>query len=898
MGGIVKCRYFESKITKCFPIFTQGILPRLAFEVFRDKQPLWKIKMKYFQNVVDIVRDLLSNTCEEQHYKNGMKKDEDGFMDCVWCAVKQVNTWDEFRKIFQVANGRKAIAPTQFNPMSTRGHCIMTLELELPHPDMEGMKQRGRLYVCDLAGTEPAGDIVYALYDKHFYEDGTFEYRFKGAHNDKAKTKELQDQGKKINLSLSEMAQFFMKMAEAVLSKKLKPGMTIPGCNSFFLCKYLKDTMLQARTYLFCAIRPEVTYLKYTFATLGFAKNASVVKLAPKKATVACSPAERKLMAELDAMKALVESLKNSGGTPAAGAAPGGMDEGAQKMIEELQAKLAAKSDDYKAEGSEVDHEAEMAERQREEYGRKGIHLTTFEAETEKPYFINLDEDAFRSNRLMYIIDKEVTTFGSKCDIQLMSFAVIKNHCSVKFDQESVTIVGGKGHTFVNGNSIPEGTERKIEVHDRIAMGDQLMLFRWKRLEKEGDVIMSAEDAVEEFQNGMMADRNAGGSDGDDIEEERKKIMEERTKWESEKTEMSSKRDEEDFQRAMASVDNSILDLLPKAKEAKQTVDLLNRTTMTFDVVLEKGADHIPKVKISVENSAPKLSILIDPNDFLPKLSLLKDEMMKLRSAIDAGREYVLPERHDPLFLMFDNDFLLGTATHWPEYLLYNLETDAEEQQQDIKNAAVPYNTVGLLKVEWKPLLDTEIEEEADLIGKPWKYDLCIEKASDLPVYCEQCYVEYEFFGETFTTEVIEANSFSPALNYKFTHEVPHCTQEFINFLKGSIEMHVHVTQAVETPKDVLGTNNSIVVESIKSGVPKGYEAAASGGGSGTDGASAGGGQVQELKTQLEAALAENASMKKKVEELEAKVASLEAHSMSKAHSKLEEAKLTDSVVN
>ncbi len=30
--------------------------------------------------------------------------------------------------------------------------------------------------------------------------------------------------GKKINLSLSEMAQFFMKMAEAVKAKKLQPG--------------------------------------------------------------------------------------------------------------------------------------------------------------------------------------------------------------------------------------------------------------------------------------------------------------------------------------------------------------------------------------------------------------------------------------------------------------------------------------------------------------------------------------------------------------------------------------------------------------------------------------------------------------------------------------------------
>lgn len=44
------------------------------------------------------------------------------------------------------------------------------------------------------------------------------------------------------------MAQFFMKMAEAVQKNTLKPGSSIPGCNSYFLCKYLKDTMLQARS--------------------------------------------------------------------------------------------------------------------------------------------------------------------------------------------------------------------------------------------------------------------------------------------------------------------------------------------------------------------------------------------------------------------------------------------------------------------------------------------------------------------------------------------------------------------------------------------------------------------------------------------------------------------------
>lgn len=60
---------------------------------------------------------------------------------------------------------------------------------------------------------------------------------------------------------------------------------------------------MPCRTYLFCAIRPEVTYHKYTFSTLGFAKNASVVKLKPKMATVMATAAEKKLMVELEQMK-------------------------------------------------------------------------------------------------------------------------------------------------------------------------------------------------------------------------------------------------------------------------------------------------------------------------------------------------------------------------------------------------------------------------------------------------------------------------------------------------------------------------------------------------------------------------------------------------------------------
>ncbi len=877
-----------------------GILPRLAYEIFAEKQDGWKVSMKYFQNVVDIVRDLMSPNGEERCYKDGMRKDPDGFMDIEWCLSQVVHDWDGFRKTFQIANGRKAIAPTQFNPMSTRGHCIMVLELELPG-EVEGTKLRGRVYICDLAGTEPAGDIVYAQYQKETFDDGSFEYKFTGAHPDQKKTKELQEQGKKINLSLSEMAQFFMKMAEAVKAKKLKPGMTIPGCNTFFLCKYLKDTMLQARTYLFCAIRPEVTYLKYTFATLGFAKNASVLKLSPKKATVACSAAERKLMAELEAMKALVESLK------AGGSGHGGGDESA-KMIAELQAKLAAKQDVLSGEmdGGLSSDQAAQNEQQRAEYARKGISLVAYDSESnERPYFSNLDEDNFRSNRFMYILSKDTVVFGSKCDIQLPSLSVVKNHCSVHIDGDSVTIKPDKGDVYRNGKLLSNKKEEKLAIHDRIAMGDQLMLFRWPHREDGLDAPMSGEDAVEEYQNGLLEARASGGSGGG-LDEERRRLEEEKARWEKEKGDIQAGRNEADYQRAMSSVDNQILDLLPKTKEAKNLVDLLNRVTMTFDVVLEKGPDQIPRVKISVENSQPKLSILIDPQEFLPKLSLLKDEMMKLRSAIDAGREYECPERHDPIYLMFDMDFHLGTATHFPEYLGYNLNTDEEEAMQDLKNAAVPYNNVGLLEVRWTPLAGPEeedahkpiidVDEPSALLGKPWTYRLEIKRAADLPVFCEMAYVSYEFFGETYTTEAVQqangGGTFSPVFDYKRVHHVPSVTQEFLTYLMGHVEMQIHVTQHINDPPDRIGTSNAIVRESIISGEAKGYEAA---------GAAKPKSEAEVRCEQLTISLAkvneENAHLKARIAELELKMVQLEGPK-SKVASQLGAAKVLDSAVN
>ncbi|OQR94133.1 hypothetical protein ACHHYP_01681 [Achlya hypogyna] len=854
-----------------------GIFPRLAYNLFKEKQDGWKITMKYFQNVVDTVRDLMSPMAQEQQYKNGMRKDPDGFMDIEWCQGVVLKDWNDLRKTFMSANARKAIAPTQFNHQSTRGHCIMTLEVEKPDPEREGMKQRGRVYVCDLAGTEPAGDIVYANYQKIVFDDGTIEMKYLGPHPDASKSKELQDQGKKINLSLTEMAQFFMKMAEAVQKKTLKPGASIPGCNSYFLCKYLKDTMLQARTYLFCAVRPEVTYHGYTFSTLGFAKNASVIKLQPKKASTAASPAERKLMAELDEMKNLVAMLKAENEKMAKSGGGGGGD--GSEQVDRLSELLAQKQRELEGVltgesggGGKPPAKAqeEAMQRQKEEYEKRGISLTFFEEKTTLPYLINLDVDAYRSQRFMYLLSQDTTVVGTKGDIKPMSLAVVDHHCSFEkapaavgvdgVDSGSdVTLVGGAGDVMHNGRKVDKGSRVLLAAFDRVVIANELMLFRYPGREDTSKEPPTADDAAREFQEALQSQDKAAM---EALEAQKRQFEAEKAAWEKQKAEAEAARsqalssatpeevaeqerklqelEQQEKERLARQVnDQELRDVLPKINELKQIVHVLNRDVLSFETALKgTGGDGqgtrprkpgatlagIPQVKVKVHNSQTDETILLDVFEFVKAYSLLKDEVAFLKNAITNNREYTSPMGHDPITLLFDNSFHVGSATNFPEYLLYNLETDPDESHMNIKNAVPPFNTIGKLEVVWTPLSCedesqhnpdniVDIDGPTDLVGKAWTYKLEIKGASGLPMITDLAYVQYEFLGELFTTESVEQNTRNPVFNYAHVHHVPCVTAEFVQYLQTHrLEFQLFINPYIlDPPKDAISTANPVI---------------------------------------------------------------------------------------
>ena len=76
--------------------------------------------MKYFQNVMESIRDLLSPLAQEKSYKVGMKKDKDGFMDVGWCQSVILESWTDLTNCIQQANGRKAIVFAPPNSIISR----------------------------------------------------------------------------------------------------------------------------------------------------------------------------------------------------------------------------------------------------------------------------------------------------------------------------------------------------------------------------------------------------------------------------------------------------------------------------------------------------------------------------------------------------------------------------------------------------------------------------------------------------------------------------------------------------------------------------------------------------------------------------------------------------------
>jgi hypothetical protein len=330
-------------------------------------------------------------------------------------------------------------------------------------------------------------------------------------------------------------------------------------------------------------------------------------------------------------------------------------------------------------------------------------------------------------------------------------------------------------------------------------------------------------------------------------------------------------------------VESEVRDLLPKTKELKKLVAMLDRGMLSFDVTtaVSVGGDGTPTVKVRITNSTTDENIWLDTFEFLKAFSVIKSEYSKVALAVDGGSDYDLPAAHDPIEILFSNTFQVGSARMFPEFMIYMLPTDQEEMQNEIldvvSGAVGSQHNAGKLEVTWTPMASPEndnpddvpyVEDPKELLGKPWHFKCKVKGLEALLVNARACYVQYEFFKESFNTPTLEIaeGSYSPKFeateendaSYEMIHSIDSVTQEFIDYLgSAAIEFKVFVSPKIVKPSTTVGTSNSQIVQNIKSGSAP--ESAA--------GNNAGGGdKLEQLEAENKKLKSETKRLKKEVQ--------------------------------
>jgi hypothetical protein len=473
-------------------------------------------------------------------------------------------------------------------------------------------------------------------------------------------------------------------------------------------------------------------------------------------------------------------------------------------------------------------------ESQRREYGQRGIALSHFDGKTDLPHLVNIDQDPFRNMRFLFIIMRDTTVIGSEkenTDVQPFGMGIAKQHAKILKDAEgNCTLIAMDGDTYVNGKKLGKGESAALALYDRVAFASDVLLFRSKKLIVDGSPDQpDAETCLAEFR---AASRSA-----EEIELEKRMAEFERKKkeWDAQQGKKQLSVEEEEERRkemekmAMEMVNKEIMQLLPLTKEAKVCCDQLCREMLSFEVQMQRGTNRenaAPTVKVKIHkegaSATEKQDILIETFEFERGLATVKDEVRRMKFAIENGRTYTSPEGHDPITQFMDRTTHYGTAITFPEYLGYLLPTDEGDVNVDIKSSMALDKNVGRLSINWEPWygedgLDEpeEYNEPEEMIGKEWSYKLTIEGASGFDIMCSRCYVSYHFWGQDYNTEEIQDETSSPQFKYEMVHTVNPVTQEFLDFLADPLHFIVFAAPFVTLPAIPISTSNPQVVSNI-----------------------------------------------------------------------------------
>jgi kinesin family protein 13 len=264
-------------------------------------------------------------------------------------------------------------------------------------------------------------------------------------------------EGMNINLSLTNLGICISALAENCSGKK-KVVVPFRSSKLTFILKNMLGG--NSKTVMIAAISPASVNYQETLSTLEYASRAKKIKTVAK----VNEDENEKLIRQLKGQVADLEkqlALAKQGIDPTKSI---GADPESEREIAELRAQLARSQEIF--EEMQMSTEEKMKRTKDLEHDRvdslKKAGVFQDEAFDRKtlPHLINLNEDSYMSEKLIYPVKAGNVTVGSKqgSDIFLSGLGVEENHCTINSVESNglykLTVSPGDGTTYVNGDIV------------------------------------------------------------------------------------------------------------------------------------------------------------------------------------------------------------------------------------------------------------------------------------------------------------------------------------------------------------------------------------------------------------------------------------------------------------
>ncbi|XP_039275472.1 LOW QUALITY PROTEIN: kinesin-like protein unc-104 [Nilaparvata lugens] len=481
----------------------EGIIPQICRDLFdrirntTNEELKYSVEVSYMEIYCERVRDLLNpknkgNLRVREHPLLGPYVED--------LSKLAVTSYHDIHDLIDEGNKARTVAATNMNETSSRSHAVFTIFFTQKRFDKLtelSTEKVSKISLVDLAGSERA--------------DST------GAKGTRLK------EGANINKSLTTLGKVISALAEISVStsKKKKKENFIPYRDSVLTWLLRENLGGNSKTAMIAAISPADINYDETLSTLRYADRAKQIVC---KAIVN-EDANAKLIRELkEEIQRLRDLLKSEGIEVQEG--PEGKliceksketdnrDDGvkvvknenngmckqtaAEETLDELQAseKLIAELNETwedklkRTEQIRVQREAVFAEMGLA-VKEDGITVGVFSPK-KTPHLVNLNEDPFMSECLIYYIKDGVTRVGSKRsgdgdsnvtqDVTLSGSHISSQHCVFENRDNVITLVPNQGALcYVNGRQITQPTV--LKTGSRVILGKN-HVFRFNHPEQ------------------------------------------------------------------------------------------------------------------------------------------------------------------------------------------------------------------------------------------------------------------------------------------------------------------------------------------------------------------------------------------------------------------------------